>query len=250
MLAVGVHYAQADLQHKYSSTHTAWDEGSRKKYESEALTALQSGIHGLDNLQQDMSNAVNQQSSFVFPGAGDFFMKRAAFNAAGDLLLELSFEQKAIIIDDDFHLQVAAPHAPDIHGKWLKLEDSSVVLVVDQKDATLFQLDNGSLVVDQSGLPAGPRSVTKTAPDSDDVQDLIFVAAKPDSEEESSDDETTEKKLECSTTGSKFDYSFNISSGLWYDTFALDTTGKHIQLFKGDTDAPGPYRVFNLSAVY
>ena len=248
-LAVDVQFSNPDLKHKYDATSLAWDWGGdeKRRYETEAQNALSSGINGLADLRSDISKAVNQQSSFVFPGAGDYYMKNARFNGSGDLLLEMSFIQKAIAIDEDFYLQVSAPVISDLNKKWLKVENnadnSTVILVSDKNNATLFQLDDGNLVVDQQGLATGSRSITRPAPD-EDLAEIFFVTS-----------ETFEKgikeseKLEFSTTGSKFDYSFG--EKVWWATFTLDNeSSTRVQFFKGDPDYPGSKKVFVVNAVY
>ncbi|KAL4728486.1 hypothetical protein ACLX1H_005233 [Fusarium chlamydosporum] len=218
-LAVDVHCPSPSLQHKYSSSTLAWHESIRRKYEVEAESALKSGIEGLDALEKDIAEAFNQQPNFVFPGAGDFFMKKAAFNASGDLLLELSFQEKAIEIDDDFHLQVEAEGISELHKKWLKVEETSagtaaVLLVNEQNDATKFQLDNGRVVVDEKGFPTGRRSTRKPISGGDgQAQQFVFVA-KEDIGEDS-------EKFECSTTGSAFAYAVADDHD-WMNMFTMD----------------------------
>lgn len=174
-------------------------------------------------------------------------MKNARFNASGDLLIELSFMQNAIAIDDDFHLQVAAPGKSDLDGKWLKVEtnanNSPVILVSNQTDGTLFQLDDGDLVVDQQSRPTGSRAITRPLA-RQELADILFVT----SETFKSSNERSEK-LECTTTGSNFDYSFG--DKLWWKSFTLDQeSGTRVQLFKGDSEHPGSFKVFEVKAVY
>jgi len=225
----------------------------REHHENQVNEALKSGVD-MGKIQTELTDALNGQSKFVFPGGGDFFMKNPKFNTTGDLLIDLSYVQKEIAVDDDFHLQVSAPGVAGTDGQWLKVSDtadnnSTVVLVATQQEATLFQIDNGNLVIDQAGLPKGLRASTKSAAAPAKVQDLVFVSG------DTFDKIDASGKLECSTTGSKFSYSLDSTtahwSANWYGTFALDVeTKSRVLLFKGKVKDAAPLAVFSLNAIY
>ena len=251
-LDIQVTYGTPTLSYKYQSTQLAWDWGGSLKasYETTAMDALKGGAD-LSSIQNSLKGALSGQSRFVFPGGGDFYMKNTKFNNRGDLLIELSYIAKAIEVDFDFHLQVSAPELPEVNGKWLKVsttstESNPVNLVADQKDATVFQIDNGDLVVDQSGFPTGSRAITKVLGSNSKVQDLLLVT------QDAFDKSQEKEKLECSMTGSKFAYALDGgTSNIWYGTFALDPeTETKLQLFTGDAGHPDPYMVLSVNAIY
>ncbi|KAF5026752.1 hypothetical protein F66182_1171 [Fusarium sp. NRRL 66182] len=246
-LSVAIDYSTPTLEYKYSSTQDFWDWGGAQKasYENAATTALKSGVD-ISSIKQDLTDALNNQAKFVFPGAGDFFMKNPTYNQQGDLLVNLSYIQKEIAIDDVFHLQVA-PGAGSLGGKWLKVDgsvDGSPLVMVDtQAEATAFQVDNGNLVIDQDHLPTGLRAETAPTAETDKVQSLAFVTAG------TFDRLDYKQQLQCSVTGSNFAYSLDQAAN-WISNFALDTeTEKHVCLFKGDTDDAAPFSVFQVQAI-
>lgn len=251
-LEVVVSNAEPTVKAIYSSTQLAWDWSGKEKqdYENTAKEAMQQGFR-LTNYQDDLQKALNGQSSFVFPGAGDFELKNAIFNTEGDLLIELSYMSKTIAIDDDFHLQVSAPKHPEIHGHWLKVvssdqDDSTVILVEKHSEATLLQLDGGDLAIDVSGFPEGSRSITcQPSASKDVVRPLRFVT--PDTFEQ----QKGTGKIEFSITGSSFAFALDSGFDTWYSTFCTpDALGKDVQLFTGDSDEAMGYPVFSLQAVY
>ena len=224
--------------------------GVKNECEKLARAFMEQNVGDLSSIKRDMANTLNGQSKLVFPGGGDFFMKNPKFNNAGDLLMELSFVAKEIVVDDDFHLQVSAPGHIQLNGSWLAAaDDGRVAFVSDQKSATLFQIDDGILVIDQAGRPTGSRALNVTMESISEVQDIALF--DPESFKELIRTPAHAVPLEVSTTGSQFTYS--IDGGLiWRGDFVLAAgeTEKRLQLFMGDTDEPGPYEVFSLLAIY
>jgi hypothetical protein len=114
-------------------------------------------------IHSEVSGVLNDKGRFVFPGAGDFSMSDPAFNLRGDLLVKLDLVPGQLPIDDDFHLQVAAPNQ-DFHGQYVKVEKdgdgAAWVLVADKQQASLFQTSNDELRVDVTGMPTGQCAVT------------------------------------------------------------------------------------------
>ncbi|CAN9209250.1 hypothetical protein J4E82_008804 [Alternaria postmessia] len=267
-LDVAVTTTTPELSYIYDSTSLAWDwlfGGSGKaSFENAAKNTMTQGID-TTNIASDLKTSLAGQSKFVFPGAGDFFMKDAKFNKRGDLLINLSFIAKEIAIDEHFYLQVSSTDE-SLKSKWIKVnndqDDSPLRLVGTQQEATLFQVDNGNLVVDKDGSPTGSVAITRAlVPANDRTVDLLFVTqATNDSKKagESDDDFAARRiaeKVEVSRTGDSFSYS--VEKGKWRDnkfwmaTYALDyETKSKVQLYVGDPKDNGPYTVFELYAVF
>lgn len=82
----------------YQSGMAGWFSKDGKLYENEAYTksvadSVNSKLQNLSDVTTSIKDALNQQKNFVFPGSGTFLYKHAAFNAEGDLLVELNYNQ-------------------------------------------------------------------------------------------------------------------------------------------------------------
>jgi hypothetical protein len=266
-LDVSVSTTKPELSYVYDSTQQAWNwlfgDTGKSSYEKAAEDTMTQGIN-TTSIEAELKTALTGQSKFVFPGAGDFSMKDAKFNKRGDLLINLSFMTKEIAIDEHFHLQVSSTD-DTLKNQWVKVEsdndNSALKLVGTQQEASLFQVDNGNLVVDQAGAPSGSVAITRTLdPANERTVDFVFMTqATNDSMKpgESDDDFAARRiaeKVEVSRTGDSFSYS--VEKGKWRDnkfwmaTYALDAeTKSKVQLYVGDPADSDPYALFELYAV-
>lgn len=145
-----VSYDQPKLTSNRSDSQAFWHGDLVKKYEQDVIDRIKAELN-TSAIHSEVSGVLNDKGRFVFPGAGDFNMSDPAFNPRGDLLVKLDLVPGQLPIDDDFHLQVAAPNQ-DFHGQYVKVEkdgdDAAWVLVADKQQATLFQTSNDELRVD------------------------------------------------------------------------------------------------------
>ncbi|KAF4445533.1 hypothetical protein F53441_10730 [Fusarium austroafricanum] len=268
VLDVVVSSTTPELSYVYSSTQQAWDwlfgDSGKKAYEKAAKDTMTAGINMTD-IETELKSALTGQSKYIFPGAGDFFMKNARFNKEGDLLIELGYITKEIAIDERFRLQVRSGDTAT-NMQWLKVEsdqDNSALRLVSRKEeATVFQVDDGNLVVDQGENATGSVAIAREInPPSYQAQDIVFMtqATNDQSREgESKDDfekRRVDEKLEVSRTGSGF--SFSTEKGkmndkpFWMGTFTLDVeTHSRVQLFLGDPQDSAPYNLIDIIAVF
>ncbi|MCJ1403434.1 hypothetical protein MMC11_006657 [Xylographa trunciseda] len=247
-LEVVITHDTPKLKFKRNDSQAFWDwDGLIEKYEQDAINTIKSRMD-VAGIESQVSAVLNGKGKFVFPGAGDFAMQDPTFNQNGDLLETLQLEAGPLNIDDDFHLQVAAPGQPS-DRQWVKVakdgDAADCLLVANQSQATLFQIDDGKPTVDVQGLPTGQR--VSTGPAGAPVpgqmyalQDVFFDT--PDTAK------TRPQSLECYTTSSGFFYSAD--QKYWWNRFVLEN--QKLRLFLGNPPANGvqlPVKPFLLQAI-
>ncbi|KFZ23215.1 hypothetical protein V502_02306 [Pseudogymnoascus sp. VKM F-4520 (FW-2644)] len=235
-LVVTITNGEVKLDTKYETTQDPFDwAGTRERNQKEAESSMQSHVD-LSAIGSELGQALSGSSKFVFPGGGVFALKSPAFNNTGDLLVELRYTSKPINIDDDFTLQILAKDK-DFNLHYLKIakdgEGSPAQFVADEKQATMFTLDDGNLC---EQLSDGKRGRKATIPENGTDQTLIF--ASPSAAKEPAD-----KKLEFSTTGSAFAYSLDMQD--WFNNLRVNDKGLVEIMFTLD-----PTTTYALQAIY
>ena len=242
-------YDTPNLESKRSDSQSFWDWGGLiEKYQQDTINTIKSRLD-VAGIQSQLSSVLSGKGTFVFPGAGDFAMRDPVFTLNGDLLVTLQLVAGQLIIDDDFHLRVAAPgQASD--GQWVKVAKdgnaADFLLVASQSQASLFQTDDGKLTVDVQGLPTGQRASVgpANAPAPGQMytlQDVFFDT--PDMAK------TRPQTIDFYTTGSGIFYS--VDGKYWWNRFVLED--QKLRLFLGNPPADGvqlPVKPFLLQAVY